>query len=87
MAAKVKVEPGGSMIVPRASAIGAKQKPISKSAASGFAPFRTLGDPIRATSGRLETDVPARSQKSYLSDLGLAKRVCAKLLRLIQRNT
>jgi hypothetical protein len=41
MAAKVKVEPGGSMIVPRASAIGAKQKPISKSAASGFAPKQT----------------------------------------------
>jgi hypothetical protein len=36
-------------------------------------PFRTFGDPIRATSGRLETDVPARSQKSISLRFGIGE--------------
>src|SRR5437868_12077421 len=38
-----------------------------------MSPFRTLGDSIRATSGRLETDVPARSQKSVSLRFGIGE--------------
>src|SRR5207248_5696027 len=55
---------------------GVNQRPQTRATLSFSTqspPFRTLGDSIPATSGRLETDVPARSQKSVSLRFGIGE--------------